>query len=643
VDLPQPEREAVEEVRRKHKASHDFLKPDRDRDNELYAQYRGFKHLKSALNRNPSPPDRDEILRAAKDDWGADLVVPKAFSAVETILPRAVAQRPRMIINPDDLSAIDNVGNMRVLIARQQERNAYELEVEETAKSGQIYGLGWQKMLSPAPRQVQRPNMIQRLLRNPQSGAMEPGWVEGPPIVTEESEAWVAMNVDPVDVFYDPHGYDSVNAVDALDYVIHRTWRPTSYVKRLLEQGVWNTEAAKQLDATRLPGSGGQFYDEAHKDRAEIAGFTAKGDSSRDVHEIWEFWSSDGRLITILDREIPVQIAVTPYRHGMLPFAVYRPTTAGRAQLKGIGTIEPMSDLLTELSTLRSQRRDNAALKLAQVFAFSEGAIDLADLQFFPGAAIPVHGEPSDFLYPINVGDIPNSGYNEEEKLKEDLQDVTGLSDTVTGAQLQNSDTATGVQLVQAAANVRIQKQSRRLEVETVARMGRQAVLLNQQRVTTAVELVVPQVPEPGVDKAEWKMVKLTPEELQGLYTVQVEAGSMAPKNMPQQMQLAQALGAMFGQDPHVDQRALTIRQLELVGFENNPEAMLAPSDPPIPPAVLDKLRAMGVDETKIQVAVATAQREDPTYTAPGEQDQRPDLRQAAMNGNGNGNGAAGG
>jgi hypothetical protein len=58
---------------------------------------------------------------------------------------------------------------------------------------------------------------------------------------------------------------------------------------------------------------------------------------------------------------------------------------------------------------------------------------------------------------------------------------------------------------------------------------------------------------------------------------------------------------------------------------------------------VLDKLRAMGVDETKIQVAVATAQREDPTYTAPGEQDQRPDLRQAAMNGNGNGNGAAGG
>jgi hypothetical protein len=494
VDLPQPEREALEEVRRKQKASEDYLKPDRDRDNELYAQYRGFKHLKSALNRNPSPPDRDEILRAAKDDWGADLVVPKAFSAVETILPRAVAQRPRFLINPDDEAGIANVGHMRVLVARQAERNAYELEVEETAKSGQIYGLGWQKMLSPAPRKVQRPNLVQRLLLNPQSGAMEPGWVEGPPVVTEESEAWLAMNVDPVDVFYDPHGYDSVNAVDALDYVIHRTWRPTSYVKRLLEQGVWNTEAAKELEPDRLPGSAGRFYDEAHQDRAEIAGFTARGTTEKDVHEIWEFWSNDGRLITILDREIPVQISRSPYRHGMLPFAVYRPTTAGRSQLKGIGTIEPMSDLLTELSTLRSQRRDNAALKLAQVFAFSEGAIDLADLQFFPGAAIPVHGEPSDFLYPINVGDIPNSGYQEEDKLKEDLQDVTGLSDTVTGAQLQNSDTATGVQLVQAAANVRIQKQSRRLEVETVARMGRQAVLLNQQRITTSVELVLPRL-----------------------------------------------------------------------------------------------------------------------------------------------------
>jgi hypothetical protein len=98
---------------------------------------------------------------------------------------------------------------------------------------------------------------------------------------------------------------------------------------------------------------------------------------------------------------------------------------------------------------------------------------------------------------------------------------------------------------------------------------------------------------------------------------------------------LAQSLQAMFGQNPHIDQRALMVRSLELCGFENNPEAMLAPSDPPIPPAVLEKLKAMGVDETKIQVAIATSQREDPTYTAPG--DEPPP--QPALNGNGNGSG----
>jgi uncharacterized phage protein gp47/JayE len=55
----------------------------------------------------------------------------------------------------------------------------------------------------------------------------------------------------------------------------------------------------------------------------------------------------------------------------------------------------------------------------------------------------------------------------------------------VTGADASQgaAATATGVQLVQAAANVRIQRQTRRLEVELVTRECGQAVALNQQMI----------------------------------------------------------------------------------------------------------------------------------------------------------------
>jgi hypothetical protein len=54
---------------------------------------------------------------------------------------------------------------------------------------------------------------------------------------------------------------------------------------------------------------------------------------------------------------------------------------------------------------------------------------------------------------------------------------MTG-ADTMSGGA---AATATGVQLVQNAANVRINRQTRRLEVELVTRETGQAVSLNQQ------------------------------------------------------------------------------------------------------------------------------------------------------------------
>ena len=66
--------------------------------------------------------------------------------------------------------------------------------------------------------------------------------------------------------------------------------------------------------------------------------------------------------------------------------------------------------------------------------------------------AIPVNGDPRDFLFPIPVPELPASSYREEDAIVDDIQRTSGISDPVTGGDVGASETATGVQLVQQAA-----------------------------------------------------------------------------------------------------------------------------------------------------------------------------------------------
>jgi hypothetical protein len=611
-DLLPEERQLLTEVADKQKQSEQYLKPFRDTCDRLYGHYRACNADTDALRKTP-PNGRDTLLRDMEDTWGADLVIPFAFSTVETILPRAISNRPRMFVLPRDENAERNVANMKALLEEQQRRIQYEMKLEETAKSGFIYGLGAQKIDWRRKTGPKR-QLTQTLVKQP-DGSTVPQWVPGPQGEGVIFDDWYAEDIDIADLFWDPFGFDR----DSLRYVIHRTWRDSRYVLDLLQRGIWNTQAAQQLTTEDIRSSvGAGKYDEAHQKREQIAGF-ASGTSRRPLHEVWEFHDGE-RVITVLDRQIPVQYGINPAWHGQLPFAFFRPSTAGRKQLPGIGAIEPIADLLREMNTLRRQRRDNAALKLAQVFAYSDGAIDVGDLQFFPGAAIPVHGEPRDFLYPINIGDIPASSYNEEDRISGDMERTTGISDPTTGADSSGaSQTATGAQLVQAAANVRIQRQTRRIEVELVMTEAELAVSLNQQHIVEKdLYLPDPESDRPGEPGPAWKRIPITPIELMGEFAFDIEGGTLGPKNIPQMRADAQALQAFMG-NPNVDQRALLFRIMELYGF-NHPDAILAPQQPVVPTQVIgDVLQKLNVDPQLVSTAIQLAVQGDPLSGTEGQ------------------------
>jgi hypothetical protein len=199
---------------------------------------------------------------------------------------------------------------------------------------------------------------------------------------------------------------------------------------------------------------------------------------------VWEY--HDGQqVITVLDACYPVQAGPNPSGLAQIPFQIYRPTVVG-GRFVGISEVEPIRHLQYEINTLRSQRRDAATLSLMRTFAYNETAVDPDDLVFGPNMAIPVNGDPREFLFPIPVPELPGSSYREEEAIVSDIQRTSGISDPVSGADVGASETATGVQLVQAAATMRIQNKARLLETQIIVPQGYDFIALNQRRILTA-------------------------------------------------------------------------------------------------------------------------------------------------------------
>jgi hypothetical protein len=284
------------------------------------------------------------------------------------------------------------------------------------------------------------------------------------------------------DGFWDPYAYDT----DHLRYFIHRTWRDDLYVRQMVERkrvaGQGERSECPWTLEDMLKGSGSTARDQAWEQRQRSAGARAgqqQGQARRRMHEVWEFHDGD-RVITVLDGVIPVQIGENPYWHRRIPFLFWRPRRVPH-EFVGIGIIEPIEMLHDELMAMRGSRADNAMLVLQRVFAFYDGLVDPEALKFGPGLAIPVNGDPRELLYPIEMPDIPNSGYQEEDRLLAELERASALSDTDQVSMMQG--TATGAQLLSAQVNLQTQLMAQLLEAEVVGPLAEMFFELDQQKI----------------------------------------------------------------------------------------------------------------------------------------------------------------
>jgi hypothetical protein len=408
--------------------------------NHYYALYRNYQDLKSAYNSSSSDRGRDLVRSDGEAEFGPEMFVPMAFSTVETVLPAMMSSAPQMAVLPRTPFSEKNVANVKAQLEAQQEQIDYPLVLQTVGKDGLITGLGVQKTWWKADWRVKPGLQI-----DPVTGTAVP--VQQLQQLFDDPDA---AAVDPFDFIVDPFAA----RIREADGAFHRTWRSSRYVKRMTDTKQWrNLDGASIEEIQQLANS--RAYGEVWRQRRTIGdrGYAGRGSSigKEDIHEVLEFHDGD-RIVTVLDRCLVVASGPNPNWHGELPFQCYRPTEIPH-ELHGIGEIEPIEQLQEELNTLRTQRRYNADLVLQRVFAYHEGMVEKEDIKFGPGYAIPVNGDPRELLFPIQVGDIPNSGYQEEDRISSDIDRTSGISDTIAGAGLQGGDTATGLQLVSSAAS----------------------------------------------------------------------------------------------------------------------------------------------------------------------------------------------
>lgn len=578
----------LEQIQQNFARSEDQHTKERNRWNRFHGLYHNYREWRDERGRTDN---RDRDIVQMRSDWGADLFIPMTYTVIETLVPKIVAQEPRMTLVPPKMGREEDVEPVKCLLERQQEQMDFQLKLQDIGKSGLMYGLGVGKAFW-RQEYANRRTLQQSIL--PDESVQ---WVTTAPQRTLIYDDPDYEAVDIWDFRWDPFGHD----LRSCTYVFHITWRSTKYVTDMMKGGIWTQVPEQEM------GSGSRDkFTASWADRMKAQGHDSRAIKSGDVHEIWEYHDGE-KVCTVLNREHIVQEGVNPYFHGEYPFQIYRPTK-NLHQFVGKSAIEPGEDLQHEMNTMRSQRRDNVLFALQRSFFFQEGLINPEDLKVGPGLGIPVTGDPNEVVKPFPHVEIPFASFREEESLNRDYQVVTGVSDQAAGLTTGDA-TATEAQLAYQQISERVRLMTKRLSKEVVRHASSQVLSMDQQRILTNRTIAVPHPPEIGGAETRWAWYEIGPEQLQGEWKIQPDDASMQPENVAQERQDGTQFTTLFQQNPAVDQRKLAEWAARKFGIK--PEEVLSPAEPRVPPGVLDKLVEAGVPEELITQAWDAAEADE--------------------------------
>lgn len=500
-----------------------------------------------------------------KDDWRSKVFIPFAFSIVETIAPRLVAELPKAVVAPVGPEDTVPAKAMETLLGWSADQSELHLELIEAVKSMLKYGTGILKTfhkqdLRTAYHMVPQ---VEPVYATQQTPVIDPATnqpfvdIQGQPQF-ESQQVMVGMNQGPPTlqpyryVAYDGPAAESVDifnfwiAPEATDiqsarYTIQRSFREMSHILEKVQEGVY------RLPENMSPEEITSVQDEPLAKRlavVEMGGATS--DATRKPVELLEFWTNDNRVITIANRKAVLRVQDNPFQHQEKPY-VRMVDYLQEHQFWGIGEVQTIEGLQDIINALVNQRIDNVRLDLNSVFAVNKEAIDdPRQLRLKPGGVIEIKGDlpVAESFQRVDLGDVTQSAFLEASEMERIMEKITGVTAYQTGADNPNlNDTATGVSLISEAGNTKFNMKLRQIELMALKPLFRHWGAIIQQ--FTPSERIVRMLGPNG----QWLFQSFDPESMQGALDYDIEASSSAQTETvrrEQDLQLLQTLAAVW-------------------------------------------------------------------------------------------------
>jgi len=488
---------------------------------------------------------RLKMLHPLDDDMDS-IAVAIAFATINVIEPSVAVNHPKVTVHARTEDLDDQAAIVEAVVNYWWRHNHIKQDFRAAVKDSLIYGVGWLKVgwryaEHERPMEQDEYDNIHGALNeqadsfaaeNPHMAHLAPspedihGAMPDTAIEVTEDAPFVER-ISPFDIYVDP---EATTMQDA-KWIAQKLVLP---LERVRKDDRYNNSRKKVKSDSSL-----KWFNEDNKDHVPE-------DEGRVT--LWEFYDLEQEwMCTFVEQEdvgYLVDPTPFPYPYGQ-PF-VYIPNYTVPDQFYAIGEIEAIEPLQDELNDTRSDmvqaRKLDIAKWLYKEDAFGPEGLDALTSQQ-PYTAIPVEGDIpiSEVIMPMPRNDANAQFYTQHsEVIESDIDRVTGVNEYMRGSLPEIRRTATEASIIQDAANARAADKLDKIEA-VASEISRMLVQLAQKFMTVdSVALVV------GADGSKvW--VDFTPEDIQGEYLYEVEAGSTQPKNdtfkRQQAQQLLQALG----------------------------------------------------------------------------------------------------
>ena len=444
-------------------------------------------------------------LDTSKYPWRSNVFIPYAFWTIETILPRLVANKPRLLVEARNIEDEPKAKVFGSLIDWQWDMMGMALKIEHLVREGMKYGTSFLKI----------------------------GWNERDGIPEIE-------NCDILDLYVDPYA----TSLKDTRFVIFRTFRTKDEIKN--NKNYQNTDALEALKSSDAEGRKAQRYSIQDMGAPDTA-------TGGERIEVLEYWTSD-RLIVIAGNTIVLRDEKNPFTDKKIPFVLYRDYPVA-FEFYGIGEIEHIKSQQEEGNSIRNQMLDNNNLINNPMYTSDPTAnLNVRNLISKPGAVVPKG------LTPFQHPQLSNKSFDLEQEIKADVQQTTGVTDYQIGGDVgggtKMNKTATGIHLIQEAGNQRFKIKLDHLE-QTIKDLGEMLLSRNQQFLNK--DTVVRVVGEEGIVFQE-----ITAEDIVGSFDIKPEAGSTTPVNKDIEREQIKDMVGQLAQLQQISMGALQVNWFEL-------------------------------------------------------------------------------